>query len=277
MEAEWIEPTIIDGDGIFVAKPTHEGLYAFRINIAPSYALAPEYLLIENRQPIGFEENLWGKGLLIVHVDDAAREQEDKGFPGQGGWPQNGNHYMVAVLQADGNYDLENNVNFGDAGDLFDVGSSLGPGMGNTVFPNTDSYQLGVITETGIKIDVLSQEGNDITFEVSGFGQQATPTAPAPVPNTGGGGDNPGAPTMAPAEGVLPENVPGSFTDRWVLSRAPGPTRPPFSLPEFPVQKPGDNILLSQGSRSSGRAPLHVRSVSMLISVGVCIVGSLLY
>lgn len=273
MEAEWIEPTMINGDGIFVAKPTHEGLYAFRIDIAPGFALADEYLLIENRQPIGFEENLWGKGLLIVHVDDAAQEQQFKGFPGQNGWPENGNHYMVAVLQADGKYDLENNVNFGDAGDLFDVGSSLGPGMGNTVFPNTDSYQLGVITETGIKIDVLSQEGNDITFEVSGYGQQNSPTAPA----QGGGGDNPGAPNMAPTEGVLPENVPGSFTDRWVLSRAPGPTRPPFVLPEFAVQKPEDNILLSQGLSSSGSPLWNGRGVSMLVSISVCIIGSLLY
>ena len=287
MEAEWITPTMIEADGIYVAKAAHEGFHAFRINIQPDYAVTEEYLLIENRQPLGFEANLWGKGLLIAHIDDAAQEQLNKGHPGQPGWPQNGNHYQVAVVPKDGDYDLERNVNFGDATDLFDVGDSLGPGMGSTVFPNTDSYQGGIITESGITINVLSQDGTDITFEVTGVGKQETfptadtpssPTAadsPAAAPSAGSdGGDdgpvpslgNPVAPTMAPVE--------ESTVDRWVLSRAPGPTRAPFDLPEFPVEEPLENALLENGS--SAATALMGRGASILLSAGVCILGSLL-
>jgi len=50
-------------------------------------------------------------------------------------------------------------------------GDSLGPGEGSTVFPNTDSYSAGYISENGIVITVNEQmENGDITFEVSGLG-----------------------------------------------------------------------------------------------------------
>jgi len=63
-----------------------------------------EYFLVENRRWISFDMSLPGEGLLIFHVDDTV--------------PNNNNqlHYKVAVEQADGEFDLENN-NGSDAGD----------------------------------------------------------------------------------------------------------------------------------------------------------------
>ena len=251
----WVTPTQITANGDYTIQPAHTSTDVYSIDISQPGTPVDEYLLIENRQAFGFEANLGGSGLIIWHIDDAV-DMKQKGMPGQEGWPDNGNHYQVAVLPKDGKYDLENNVNFGDPGDLWVEGDSLTPGNGNTVFPNTDSYQFGFIVETGITIDVLKQEDNgNIVFRISGLGGEVatadspaeteteTPapttapavTTPAPTPDTdttSGAIDStpppaPGAPTPAPTLG-----------DRWILSRPPGPTRAPFSFPEFPQQKP---------------------------------------
>ena len=99
MAAEWMTPTLITQDGDYTALPTFEGLHAYKIDITQPGRPFEEYLLIENRQATGFEENLWTSGLLIVHVDDFAEGQEFPGWYGQQGWPENGNHYKVAALQ----------------------------------------------------------------------------------------------------------------------------------------------------------------------------------
>ena len=66
-----------------------------------------EYFLVENRQKILFDKFLPNGGLLIWHIDDAT--------------PNNTNesHYKVALMQADGNKDLELNHNRGDSGDCY--------------------------------------------------------------------------------------------------------------------------------------------------------------
>ena len=91
----------------------------------------------------------------------------------------NGNHYRVAVLQADGNFDLERGNNRGDSGDMYRAGgvSSIGPGPGN--HPNTDSYKNGNIVQTGISITDISASGSSMTFCYNGCGAQVEPLAPS--------------------------------------------------------------------------------------------------
>ena len=113
--------------------------------------------------------------MAIYHIDDAASGQQKRGFPGQKGggkeWPENGNHNQVAMLQADGLFELEQNKDRGDGDDLWQPGQVLGPGQSNTVFPNTDRYMNGNIMETGITITVLETTvENEVKFEVSGLG-----------------------------------------------------------------------------------------------------------
>ena len=135
-------------------KPAATSAQAYQIDVNP-FAFAPEYLLIENRQQISFDSWIWDNGLLIYHIDDNADGMSNPGYPGQEGWPQNDNHYQVAVLPKDGKYDLERNVNAGDAGDMWLPGDVLGPGMGSTVFPNTDSVSFMMLAFSTFALHVV--------------------------------------------------------------------------------------------------------------------------
>jgi hypothetical protein len=92
-----------------------------------------------------------------------------EGFPGQAGWPGNGNHFKVALLQADGKYNLENitkNVyGRGDGGDVYRAGGVSAIGMSTT--PNTDRYKLGTAGPTACRITNISNSGSTMTFDYS--------------------------------------------------------------------------------------------------------------
>jgi hypothetical protein len=125
-----------------------------------------EYLLIENHQ-----------NLLIWQIDDNMFTdwQSAPGWPLQGGWPGNGNHYQVALLSPDKRYDTERGANYGDDGDCWTKGNTLGPGPARetvdpnqvSMYPNTDSYRGGVIKNTGIRIFDISEVGEVMSFRVA--------------------------------------------------------------------------------------------------------------
>lgn len=128
-----------------------------------------EYLLIENRQRGSFDSQLPLGGLAIWHIDEYMYYYMNslEGYPGQpGDWPENGAHYAVALLQADGRYDLENGSNRGDWGDLFRYDYYFGvdhlfPSEGELMlgpFPNTDAYRQGVLSRTNHFISGISGE-----------------------------------------------------------------------------------------------------------------------
>jgi len=70
-------------------------------------ATGPEYFLLENRQAKGLDAALPGSGLAVWHIDERQSNND------------NPLAYLVALLQADGNKDLELLKNSGDGGDLF--------------------------------------------------------------------------------------------------------------------------------------------------------------
>mmetsp|Transcript_58048 Transcript_58048/g.141879 ORF Transcript_58048/g.141879 Transcript_58048/m.141879 type:complete len:840 (-) Transcript_58048:61-2580(-) len=130
-----------------------------------------EYLLIENRQPLGFDGRMPQGGLVIWHIDEKAGLHQE-GSPSQPSWPQNGNHYRVAVLPADGEYHLEQMQNRGDRHDVFHA-----QGVSNELrgcrthpscqHPNTNSYQNGQIVPTGISISMISNSDIIMSFYFS--------------------------------------------------------------------------------------------------------------
>jgi immune inhibitor A len=100
-----------------------------------SGAASSEYFLVENRRKTGYDTALPGEGLLIWHIDDTESTNDNEWYPGHTGY----GNYLVALMQADNNWGLENNTSSGDAGDPF-------PGTSNnTTFtpltnPNSNAY-----------------------------------------------------------------------------------------------------------------------------------------
>jgi M6 family metalloprotease-like protein len=170
----WITPTRADTPGTYALPQVEATPAVVRIDTGfPS----GEYLLIENREPTGTERTLPQGGLAIWHVDEAKPDNNSEGYLGQPGWPENGRHYEVALLQADGRYDLERGVNHGDATDLYHAGgvSTVDP----TTVPDTNAYQGGLVIDTGNHISLVSAAGpvmtfrlsNDCTFTISSSGR----------------------------------------------------------------------------------------------------------
>ncbi|NOX58331.1 MAG: M6 family metalloprotease domain-containing protein, partial [Planctomycetes bacterium] len=155
----WVTPVVIDQPGLYSAPHVEFNQVVYRIDAGyPS----GEYLLIENRQPVGFESVMPQGGLAIWHIDEAKAQNTDQGFPGQPGWPGNNNHYRVALLQADGNFDLERNINRGDGGDTYHADGTTR--LDGTTSPNTDAYQSGSIVPTGNIIANISASGLTMSF-----------------------------------------------------------------------------------------------------------------
>jgi len=157
MQMNWLEPIEITQDGEYSIQTSQNKpeVYIIRANYPDG-----EYLVVENRQRVEYDNKLVSTGgLLIYKVDENKKLMDEAGFPGQSGWPANRKHYEVALLQADGKYDLERSQNHGDVGDVWVEGMTLGPhGTGSQDFPNTDSYS-GNIYETGITITDISAPG----------------------------------------------------------------------------------------------------------------------
>ena len=109
-----------------------------------------EYFLVENRQRTGFDASLPGGGLLIWHIDDAQPTNTDE------------RHYKVALMQADGQRDMERNVNRGDAGDAY-PGTTGNRSFNTTSNPNSKSYANAV---TGVAVTSISASGATMTAQI---------------------------------------------------------------------------------------------------------------
>lgn len=168
----WSTPVVISQPGQYVVNQAETNADIYRIN---SGFPSNEYLLIENRQNAGFDCAIPQGGIAIWHIDDSAGFNT-QGYPGQSGWPDNGNHYRVALLQADGNYNLERGNNRGDSTDMHHAAGidAIGPGPGN--HPNTDTYQNGNVNVTGITISDISASSASMTFCFNGCNGVPSPS-----------------------------------------------------------------------------------------------------
>lgn len=97
----WVKTLLIKEPGTYTisASWNKDAIYRIDRGFPPG-----EYLLLENKVRKGIETDLPAEGLIVWHIDEnmIAKGNELEGMPGQSGWPANGRHYMVSVLQADG-------------------------------------------------------------------------------------------------------------------------------------------------------------------------------
>lgn len=110
-----------------------------------------EYFLVEYRQKEGYDEFLPESGLLIWHVDEAVNNNTNE------------RHYLVALMQADGQRDLENNRNRGDAGDCF-TGSANNSTFDRSSNPGSLSYAGSDTCVSLTNIDIANGQASfDLT------------------------------------------------------------------------------------------------------------------
>jgi len=124
-DAGWANVTLLTGSqtGLTVTA----GINSFYKFSHPT--LSNEYYLIENRQATG-RDSYWlpDSGTAIWHVDENGSNDNQQMTPSL--------HYECTLVQADGNWDLENEINYGDATDLW-----KSPGYttcGPSTTPNTN-------------------------------------------------------------------------------------------------------------------------------------------
>ena len=86
-----------------------------------------EYFVVENRSKLGLDEYLPSSGLAVYHCDILGSNEFQEGTAQR--------HYQCALLQADGNRDLERNVNQGDGTDLF--AAIAGVAVSNATTPSS--------------------------------------------------------------------------------------------------------------------------------------------
>jgi immune inhibitor A len=110
-----------------------------------------EYFLMENRQRNRFDASLPESGLLLWHIDESVPDNTNEA------------HYKVALMQADGQRDLELDHNRGDGGDPY-PGSSANTNFNNGSNPNSKSYS-GV--STCVSVTGISSAGAVMTANVA--------------------------------------------------------------------------------------------------------------
>ena len=144
----WIAVTNRTTDGPATFVDVKEGFDAMRLWKDGSDG--SEYFLVENRQRSGFDARLPADGLLIWHIDESVADNRDE------------THYRIALVQADGDKDLEGNVNRGDAGDPF-PGST---GNGSFTASTTPSSRSHAGVDTSVAVTDITVTGPTITANV---------------------------------------------------------------------------------------------------------------
>lgn len=165
MQNGWVEPEELTESGEYLLPNSAD--YPTCYKVSKGYPEG-EYLLIENRYATSFDTFMpGGGGIAIWKIDENIDSFNEEGYPGQSSWPENGHHYKVALLQADGNYHLEKNMNRGDIGDLYREGDVLLPWEESKSYPNSDSYKGGQVKSSGVRITDISTIAEVMRFTLT--------------------------------------------------------------------------------------------------------------
>lgn len=205
-----------------------------------------EYFLLEYRFPCGFDKEFahqsdWKKdrsGGAIWHIDESGL-QKNVNYQSEGIPEKSSLHYVVALVQGDGAYNMERELsgggNKGDTFDLFmncfDYNCGKSKKIDNTGTTKADGTKLTAPTTKGYAGGALYDNG--ITFEFGPYAAKMTFTITLegtdPEPNTFPGinkkGVSPGVPVPPPTLATQPP-VPAP-----TAVPVPAPTNPPTPAP----------------------------------------------
>ena len=128
------EPTNITTNGVVDFPAVDATPSIFRLQ--SSYMNPNEYFLVENRQGLNYDAALPADGLLVWHVDENVNTGNSaEWYPGL----TTSGHYLVALEQADGRWQLEHDENQGDSGDPF-PGTTDATTFDAESTPSSDNY-----------------------------------------------------------------------------------------------------------------------------------------
>jgi immune inhibitor A len=144
----WIKPKLVTGKTT-LQLDTLEEKESECYRLWTKGATGPEYFLLENRQAKGFDAALPGSGLAVWHIDE---RQSNNNNPLA---------YLVALLQADGNKDLELLRNSGDGGDLFPGDKSVAIVDDNT----TPSTRANTGFPSRVVLTNIAMSGGIVTLQ----------------------------------------------------------------------------------------------------------------
>ncbi|WBW96884.1 M6 family metalloprotease domain-containing protein [Oceanirhabdus sp. W0125-5] len=178
-----------DGRQTITLKPASEYPQALKVEVPGSNGR--EYFLIENRQQTGYDAGLEYNfdenpkdlhGLVVYHIDENVfiRNFNRPNEAANWDWNNRGrnyrdkdtgeNHYAIAVVQADGNWDMEKGINDGDCGDVFPGKYGITELNSNIKSnPNTLSYYRWDVNKkgiTGLIIENIVEENGVVTFDI---------------------------------------------------------------------------------------------------------------
>lgn len=146
--------------GTLTLPPVETSGTVFRVDATDG---SGEYFLIENRQRLGYDTQLYAEGLLIWQIDEdwvMARWAPGPGSPGN---VVNGAAHMgVWLRQADGRDDLGNSTQRGDAGDPF-PGQSAKTAFHAETNPGPYSFSGSF---AGLTIFDIAPSGDDMRFRL---------------------------------------------------------------------------------------------------------------
>ena len=123
--------------------------------------VSTEYFLIENRQKSGRDASLPASGIAIWHVDELGDHYNQSLVP-------NSSHanYEVTLEQADNLWHFQNNVNGGDAQDLFYAGNSSAAYTNRFSDSSTPNAHWWNGANSGIVLTSFSASASSMTFTV---------------------------------------------------------------------------------------------------------------
>jgi len=133
-----------------------------------------EFFVVQNRTRVGNDSNLPGDGVLIFHVDSRL------GCDGLEPMFNNSDteHKLISLVEADGDDDIEREVNAGEADDFFrgDGTAAFGP----FTAPSSDRHSGGT---SGVDVTAISAPGAVMTAQarVAPLSAAAVPQVTAPV------------------------------------------------------------------------------------------------
>lgn len=122
-----------------------------------------EYFLVENRQRVSYDAALPGHGLLVWRINESREHNMDEGSS------QDGDQRLVALLQADGDFDLERYFGNGNSGDAGDPWAS--PGPARIALDTTPSTRLQGGADSGVTIASISTSSSSMSATITLAGQ----------------------------------------------------------------------------------------------------------